>query len=109
MKLKDGEPKKNNFFLSGIGKKTFLILGMGPNFGPKIGRSRALQYYKLVFNGKVVKKKHLGSMAVCNCLEFTFKFRLVFPQRTCNGFVLQMAHSYSKKSIVKKSLQNITK
>ena len=30
-------------------------------------------------------------------------------QRTCNGFVLQMAHFYSKKSIVKKSLQNITK
>ena len=25
-------------------------------------------------------------------------------QRTCNGFVLQMAHFYSKKSIVKKSL-----
>ena len=39
----------------------------------------------------------------------------VFPggvcseQRTCNGFVLQMAHFYSKISIVKKSLQNITK
>ena len=30
-------------------------------------------------------------------------------ERTCNGFVLQMAHFYSKKSIVKKSLQNITK
>ena len=30
-------------------------------------------------------------------------------KRTCNGFVLQMAHFYSKKSIVKKSLQNITK
>ena len=30
-------------------------------------------------------------------------------QRTCTGFVLQMAHFYSKKSIVKKSLQNITK
>ena len=30
-------------------------------------------------------------------------------QRTCNGFVLQMAHFYSKKSIVKKSLLNITK
>ena len=30
-------------------------------------------------------------------------------QRTCNGFVLQMAHFYSIKSIVKKSLQNITK
>ena len=30
-------------------------------------------------------------------------------QRTCNGFVLQMAHFYSKKSIVKKPLQNITK
>ena len=30
-------------------------------------------------------------------------------QRTCNGFVLQMAHFYSKKSIVKKSLQNNTK
>ena len=26
-------------------------------------------------------------------------------QRTYNGFVLQMAHFYSKKSIVKKSLQ----
>ena len=34
--------------------------------------------------------------------EYTFK-------RTCNGFVLQMAHVYSKKSIVKKSLKNITK
>ena len=30
-------------------------------------------------------------------------------KRTCNGFVLQMAHFYSKKSIVKKFLQNITK
>ena len=31
-------------FLSGIGKKTyFLALGMGPNFGPKIGWSRALE------------------------------------------------------------------
>ena len=30
-------------------------------------------------------------------------------QRTCNGFVLQMAHFYSKKSIVKKSIQNDTK
>ena len=30
-------------------------------------------------------------------------------QRTCNGFVLQVAHFYSKKSIVKKSIQNDTK
>ena len=34
---------------------------------------------------------------------------IVCSQRTCNGFVLQMAHFYSKKSIAKKSLQNITK
>ena len=43
---KDGEQKKfGGFweFLSGIGKKTsFLALGMGPNFSPKIGWSRAL-------------------------------------------------------------------
>ena len=34
---------------------------------------------------------------------------IVSSKRTCNGFVLQMAHFYSKNSIVRKSLQNITK
>ena len=50
MKGGEAKKKKKNFFffffffckignfLSGIGKKTyFLALGMGPNFGPKIG------------------------------------------------------------------------
>ena len=46
----------------------------------------------------------------------SISIKVLFPtlayinlQRTCNGFVLQMAHFYSKKSIVKKSLQNISK
>ena len=37
------------------------------------------------------------------------EYMLYRPKRTCNGFVLQMAHFYSKKTIVKKSLQHITK
>ena len=57
--------KKKNFFLiffcqignflSGFGKKTyFLALGMGPNFGPKIGWSRALSGHtqKVVLDGQ---------------------------------------------------------
>ena len=46
-------------FSSRIGKKTyFLALGMGPNFGPKFRRSRALKGY--VFNSVNAVKELLS-------------------------------------------------
>ena len=98
-----------------------------PDIGPNIGPSRIQRWAKTSQNG-VYHSQYLSSTfwwtfhknrsknsKVTDVWKFVQKcewkrvFILIFMQRTCNGFVLQMAHFYSKKSIVKKSLLNITK
>ena len=53
---------------------------------------------------------HVSHVTITICIMFWLTNDKELPyERTCNGFVLQMAHFYRKKSIVKKSLQSITK
>ena len=80
--------------------RLILIFSLSINAARVLGRRRGRNNWFMFFL--------VVNLLFLYCLSLLYFFS-VHVKRTCNGFVLQMAHFYSNKSIVKKSLQNITK
>ena len=83
--------------VSKFGSRPDLTYGVRPDLGPSylgklssVNKSCGFQRYIYKQSSQITIPCHMISE--------------VYRERTCNGFVLQMAHFYSKKSIVKKSL-----